>query len=121
MKIIRLNLNILIIAIILTINTPDLIFAQNNSSHQKSKSTTTRYQNLYDNSSTSTLSGPSNRHSNRNTKSNDNFLDEYRKNKYSREDDYYTDRNDRKEKYKISQYLMRRGFNYDIIKTIIKS
>jgi len=99
MKIIKLNLNILIIAIILTINTPDLIFAQNNSSHQKPKSTTTRYQNLYDNSSSSTVSEASNRHYNRNTKSNDNFLDEYRKNKYSREDDYYTDRYERREQY----------------------
>lgn len=99
MKIIRLNLNILIIAIILTINTPDLIFAQNNSSHQKPKSTTTRYQNLYDNSSSSTVSEASNRHYNRNKKSNDNFLDEYRKNKYSREDDYYTDRYERREQY----------------------
>lgn len=97
MKINRLNLNILIITIILTINTPDLIFAQNNSSHQKPKCTTTRYQNLYDNSSSSTLSEASDRHYNRKTKSNDNFLDEYRKNKYSREDDYYTDRYSRRE------------------------
>jgi len=41
MKAVRLNLNILIIALFLTINTPDLIFAQNNSSQQKPKSTTT--------------------------------------------------------------------------------
>ncbi len=98
MKIIGLNLNILIIALILTINTPDLIFAQNNSSHQKPKSTTTRYQNLYDNSSSSTKGEASDRHYNRNTKSNDNFLDEYRRNK-NRTDDYYADRNDRKEQY----------------------
>jgi predicted Zn-dependent protease len=95
MKIIRLNLNILIIAIILTINTQDLIFAQINSSHQKPKSTT-----LYDNSSSSTISEASDRYNNRNTKSNDNFLDEYRKNKYSKEDDYYTDRYDRREQQK---------------------
>jgi predicted Zn-dependent protease len=95
-----LNLNILIIALILTINTPELTFAHNNSSHQKPKSNTTRHQNLYDNSSSSTLSEASDRDYNRNTKSNDNFLDEYRKNKYSREDDYYTDRYDRKEQQK---------------------
>lgn len=99
MKIIRLNLNILIITLSLTINTPDLIFAQNNSSHQKPKSTTTRYQNLYDNSSTSTLSKASDRHYNRNTKSNDNFLDEYRRNKNNRDDGNYTDRYERREQY----------------------
>ena len=98
MKIIRLNLNILIIALILTINTPDLIFAQNNSSHQKPKSATTQNHNLYDNSSSSTLSEASDRHHNRNTKSNDNFLDEYRRNK-NRTDDYYADRDERKEQY----------------------
>lgn len=99
MKIIRLNLNILIIALILTINTPDLIFAQNNSSHQKPKSTTTRYQNLYDNSSSSTLSEASDRHYNRNTKSSDNFLDEYGRNKKSRDNDNYTDRYERREQH----------------------
>ena len=99
MKFIRLNLNILIIAIILTINTPDLIFAQNSSRHQKPKSTTTRYHNLYDNSSSSTLSEASDRHYNRSTKSNDNFLDEYRRNKNRRDGDYYTDRFEQKEQY----------------------
>jgi predicted Zn-dependent protease len=86
MKNIILNLNILIIVLILTINTPELIFAQNNSSHQKPKSTTTRYQNLYDNSSTSTKGEASDRHYNRNTKSNDNFLDDYYSDRYDRRD-----------------------------------
>jgi predicted Zn-dependent protease len=99
MKFIRLNLNILIIAFILNISTPELIFAQSNSIHQKPKSTTTRYQNLYDNSSSSTLSEASDQHYNRSTKSNDNFLDEYRKNKFSREDEYYTNQNERREQY----------------------
>lgn len=108
MKIIRLNLNILIIALILTINTPDLIFAQNNSSHQKPKSTTTRYQNLYDNSSTSTISEASDRHYNRYTKSNDNFLDEYRRNKNGRRDDNYTDRYERKEQYTNNENFNKR-------------
>lgn len=97
MKTIRFNLNILIIALILTVNTPDLIFAQNNSSHQKPKSTTTRYQNLYDNSSNSTLSDASNRNYDRNTKSNNNFLDEYKQYKNQKSDDYYTDKYDRRE------------------------
>lgn len=99
MKLVRLNLNILIIALILTINTPDLIIAQNKSSHQKPKSTTTRYQNLYDNSSSSTLSEASNKNYSRNTKSNDSFLDEYRRNKNRLDDDYYTDRYKRREQY----------------------
>jgi predicted Zn-dependent protease len=111
MKNIILNLNILIIGLILTINTPELIFAQNNSNHQKPKSNTTRYQNLYDNSSISTLSEASDRRYNRNTKSNDNFLDEYRKNKYSREDDYYTDRNDRKEQYTNDDNFNNRNYS----------
>jgi predicted Zn-dependent protease len=99
MKIIGLNLNILIIALFLTINTPELIIAQYNSSHQKPKSTTARYHNLYNNSSSSILSEACDILYNRNTKSNDNFLDEYRKNKYSREGDYHTEGNDRKEQY----------------------
>jgi len=98
MKFIRLNLNILIIAFILNISTPELIFAQSNSSHKKPKSTTTRYQNLYDNSSSSTLSEASYNHYQRKTKSSDNFLDEYKRNK-NRTADYYTDRNERKEQY----------------------
>ena len=111
MKIIRLNLNILIIALILTINTPELILAQNNSSHQKPKSTTTRYQKLYDNSSSSTLSEASDGHYNHNTKSNDSFLDEYRKNKYSREDDYYIDRYDRREQQKKNDNFNNRNYS----------
>ncbi len=99
MKAVRLNLNILIIALFLTINTPDLIFAQNNSSQQKPKSTTTRYQNLYDNSSSSTISEASNRNYNRNTKNYDNFLDEYKRNKNSRDYNDYTDRYDRRDQY----------------------
>lgn len=99
MKTVRLNLNILIIALILTINTPDLIFAQNNSSQQKPKSTTTRYQNLYDNSSSSTISEASNRNFNRNTKRSDNFLDDYKRNKNRRDDNNYTDRNKRSDRY----------------------
>jgi hypothetical protein len=111
MKIIRLNLNILIIALILTINTPELIFAQNNSSHQKPKSTTTRYQNFYDNSSTSTLSEPSDRHYNRNTKSNDNISDLYRKNKYSREDDYFKDWREGKKQYTNDDNFNNRNYS----------
>ena len=65
---------------------------------KKPKSTTTRYQNLYDNSSSSTLSEASDQYYNHSTKSNDNFLDEYRRNK-NRTDDYYVDRNERKEQY----------------------
>ena len=105
MKLVRLNLNILIIALILTINTPDLIIAQNKSSHQKPKSTTTRYHNLYDNSSSSTLSEASNRNYNRNTKSNDSFLDEYRRNKNEernyneRSEDKYSSKETRTENY----------------------
>jgi predicted Zn-dependent protease len=97
MKTIRFKLNILIIALILTVNTPDLIFAQNNSNHQKPKSTTTRYQNLYDNSSSSTLSEASNRNYDRNTKSNNNFLDEYKQFKNQKPEENYTDRYDRRE------------------------
>ncbi len=108
MKIIGLNLNILIIALILTINTPDLIFAQNNSSHQKPKSTTTRYQNLYDNSSRSTLSEACERHYNRNTKNKDNFLDEYRRNKNNRDDGNYTDRYERRDQYTNSDNFNKR-------------
>ena len=111
MTIFRLTLNILIIALILTINTPELIFAQNNSRHQKPKSTTTRYQNLYDYSSTSILSEASNRHYNRTTKSSDNFLDEYRKNKYSRNDDHTKDRNQRKKQYTNNNNFDYRNYN----------
>jgi hypothetical protein len=107
MKNIRLNLNILIIALILTINTHELLIAQNNSNHQKPKSTTTRYQNLYDNSSTSTLSEASDRHYNRSTKSNDRFSDQYRRNK-NRRDDGYTDRNERREQYTNNDNFNRR-------------
>ena len=111
MKIIRLNLNILIIGLILTFNTPDLIFAQNNSSHQKPKSTTTRYHNLYDNSCSSTISEASKRHYNRNTKSNDNFLDEYRRIKNGRDDDHYTDRYERREQYTNNDNFNKRNNN----------
>lgn len=99
MKSFRLNLNILIIALILTINTPDSIFAQNNSKHQTPKSTTTRYQNLHDYSSTSILSEASDRHYNRTRKTSDNFLDEYRRNKYSRNDDYIKNGYNREKQY----------------------
>jgi predicted Zn-dependent protease len=110
MKIFRLNLNILIIALILTINTPEIIFAQNNSRHQKPKSTTTRYQNLYDNSSTSTLSEASDIHYKRNTKSNDRFLDEYRRNKNKRYD-YHTDRDKQRKLYTNSDNFNNRNYN----------
>jgi len=111
MKIIRLNLNILIIALILTITTPDLIFSQNNSSHQKPKSTTTRDQNLFDNSSTSTISEASNRNYNRNNKSRDNFLDEYRRNKNNRDNDKYTDGHERRDQYTNNDNFNKRNNN----------
>ena len=110
MKIFRLNLNILIVALILTINTPELIFAQNHSRHQKPKSTTTRYQNFYDKSGTSTTSEASEIRYNRNKNSNDRFLDEYRRNK-NRRYDYYTDRDEQREQYTNSDNFNKRNYH----------
>lgn len=112
MKIFRLNLNILIIALILTINTPEIIFAQKHSRHQKPKSTTTRYQNLQDYSSTSILREASDRHYNRTTKSRDYFWDEYRRNKYSQNDDYIEDKNKRKKQYTNDNSFYNRNYNH---------
>ena len=100
----KLSLSILIITFILTFQPTDYQFAQSRSQHQRSESTTTRYQNLYDNSSNSTLSEASENSYNRHNNYNDNFLDEYRRNKYSKKDDYHTDRNNRNDYQRKDNY-----------------
>ncbi len=81
MKLFNVNLSILILVIILTLQPSNYNFAQNQSQHRNPESTSKRNYNLYDNSSSSTLSEASDRNYNRNTKSNNGFLDEYRRNK----------------------------------------
>jgi len=99
MKLFNVNLSILILVIILTLQPSNYNFAQNRSQHRNPESTIKRDYNLYDNSSSSTLSEASNRNYNRNTKSDDNFLDEYRRNKDSWDDDDYSDRYERRKQY----------------------
>jgi len=99
MKLFNVKLSIIILVIILTLQPSNYNFAQNQSQHRNPESTNKRDYNLYDNSSSSTISEASNRNYNRNTKSNDSFLNEYRRNKNRRDDDDYTDRYERREQY----------------------
>jgi len=88
LKGVNMKLSILIFAAFLALNPVEFNSAQSNSSHQKSESSRTRSYNIYDNSSTSTLSEASNHRYYRNDPHSENFLDEYKKNRYSRRDNY---------------------------------
>ena len=117
MKLFNVNLSILILVIILTLQPSNYNFAQNQSQHRNPESTIKRDYNLYDNSSSSILSEASNRNYNRNTKSNDSFLDEYRRNK-KRKDDDYSNRYERREQYTNNdnfnnRYNKNEGRNYN--------
>ena len=98
MKLFNVKLSIIILVIILTLQPSNYNFAQNQSQHRNPESTNKRDYNLYDNSSSSILSEASDRNYNRNTISEDSFLDEYRRNKNRRDDDY-TDRYEHIERY----------------------
>lgn len=99
MALIKLNLNIVILAILLTINPLNAGLAQHSANHHKSEPTSTRYQRLYDNSSTSTLSEASDPYYRQQNQTNDYYVDRYEKDKYTRDNDRYNnyyDQRDRK-------------------------
>lgn len=95
MKFANVKLGVLIIAILLTFNPLEFNSAQYQSLHQKSESSRTRTINLYDNSGSSMHSDASDKRFHRKNRSDDNFFNEYKRNRYSKNDDYIRDLHNR--------------------------
>ena len=105
MVFIKINLNIVILAILLTVNPLGTGLAQHSADHHKSEPTSTQHHRLYDNSSTSTLSEAANNYYKRQYQTDDYYTDRYEKNKYSKDNDRYKDYNDqRSEKNYTNRY-----------------
>jgi len=88
----------LLLIIVLTVFSPvNNINGQSRSGHQKPQSTHTRYNDHHGNSSSSTLSNASNQRYNEDRySSNDDFLEEYKRNRYFRNDEYHDNRYNRR-------------------------
>ena len=95
MKFNNVKLSILILAFFLTLNPLEFNLAQYKSSQKKSESTRTRIYKLYDNSSNSTISDASDRKYSRKKRYDENFLDEYKKKRFYRNDNFVEDHHKR--------------------------
>ncbi|MGD8306592.1 MAG: matrixin family metalloprotease [Ignavibacteria bacterium] len=95
MKHANIKLNVLILAVFLAFNPLEFNQAQYKSSERIPESDRTRSYNLYDNSSNSTISDASDHKYFRGNRFDKDFLDEYKKKRYSRKDDFIEDRNKR--------------------------
>lgn len=110
----KLNVSIILIALILSLQPAGFNNAQVHSYNEKPDASNTYYQDYYDNRGNSTLSEASNNRYDHRSYNNEDFLDKYNRERYSKRNDYYSDNYDRKDYRKKNNYSNNRSDrNYD--------
>jgi hypothetical protein len=93
----KLNVGIILIALILSLQPSGINFAQGRSNSEKPGSSTSHHREYYDNAANSTLSEASNDRYNHRSYNDDDFLDKYNRERNSKRNDYYSDNYERKD------------------------
>ena len=96
----KLNISIILIALILSLQPSGINFAQGRSHNEKPGSSNSYHREYYDDPGNSTLSEASNDRYNHRSYNNDDFLDKYNRERYSKKNDYYSDNRERKDYHK---------------------
>ena len=96
----KLNISIILIALILSLQPSGINFAQGRSHNEKPGSSNSYHREYYDDPGNSRLSEASNDRYNHRSYNNDDFLDKYNRERYSKKNDYYSDNRERKDYHK---------------------
>ena len=99
----KVNVGIILIALILSLQPSGISFAQGRSNSEKPGSSTSYHREYYDNAGNSTLSEASNDLYDHCSYNDDDFLDKYNRERYSKRNDYYSDNYERKD-YRRNNY-----------------
>ncbi len=101
----KLNVSIILITLILSLQPTGFNIAQVHSYNQKPDASNTYHHEYYDNHSISTLSEASNNGYDHRSYNNEDFLDKYNRERYSKRNDYYSDN------YKHNDYHRKNNYN----------